>query len=119
MPVQPVPRKQSHLATERAKYREKLRRTNAAIRIQTWYRSLSAARKYHSLRKVNVFPVEILEDIFSRLPPIQCFRLAVRFRFLKLRDKMIPKIRAASMNNASRKGQIALLDWWKKDSNPK
>src|SRR6478735_6456241 len=59
------------------------------------------------------FPAELIEHIITFLPVKSQFRVANALRFLHIRDSCIPYLPFASMNNASKKGQIELLQWWK------
>ncbi|KAJ3286918.1 hypothetical protein HK104_008840 [Borealophlyctis nickersoniae] len=66
-----------------------------------------------SAPRLRAPPPEVLEEIFTYLAPIQRFRLAVQFRFHRLRNKTIPLLKQATPDRASERGQTALLDWWR------
>ena len=59
-------------------------------------------------------PCEIIDLIIESITDTKHrYQAAVALRRLGIRDKLIPKIRFASMDFASKKGQIDLLEWWK------
>jgi hypothetical protein len=59
-------------------------------------------------------PLEIVDLVIEYIPnPKHAYQTAVALRRLYMRDKLIPKLEKTAPDQASRKGQIDLLDWWK------
>jgi hypothetical protein len=59
-------------------------------------------------------PEEIIENIILHLPDEkEILRTAIHLRSDYLKRKVIPQVSDASMDSASAKGQIDLLNWWK------
>jgi len=67
-------------------------------------------------RITPLLPREIMELIAEYLPIKERFTLAVNLRLIYIRDKCIPWLQYATMDHASRKGQVDLLTWWKNSS---
>lgn len=60
-----------------------------------------------------LFPNEILDEILFGIPDVvHRFRVAVGLRRTHVRDRCVPLLKTASMDEASRRGLIDLLDWW-------
>ncbi|KAI9003674.1 hypothetical protein BC832DRAFT_559673 [Gaertneriomyces semiglobifer] len=57
-------------------------------------------------------PLELLPRIISFLPPTLAFQLATSFRLPFLQLQFLPLIPCASIDNASRRARIDLLNFW-------
>ncbi|KAJ3042838.1 hypothetical protein HK097_001892 [Rhizophlyctis rosea] len=61
-------------------------------------------------------PLETITHILQYLPTILAYRigvlLKVAYNYPNVRNDLLPLIPGASMNRASMKGQVELLDWW-------
>ncbi|ORY44322.1 hypothetical protein BCR33DRAFT_785022 [Rhizoclosmatium globosum] len=80
--------------------------------------STPQSQQHFSNTPIPHLPVELIEDIISYLiiPPKQLFQIATALRIDRLRRKSIPFIPEASIDNASAKGQVELLQWWKESN---
>lgn len=57
---------------------------------------------------------KVIDKVIERIPDKkEAYKAAVGLRRIYIRDKLIPRMRYATMNSASKKGQVELLDWWK------
>src|SRR5690349_19355389 len=61
-----------------------------------------------------IVPIEIFDQILLAInDPLLTFKIAVAFRRTFVRDACIPSITQCSMDQASRKGRVDVLQWWK------
>lgn len=59
-----------------------------------------------------ILPIEILEKILILLSAETTYRIAVQLNLTYVRNQCLPRVSRLSIDEASRKGIVQVLDWW-------
>lgn len=61
----------------------------------------------------SVLPYEIITLVLEKMEPEARFRASVCLRRLDVRDRTVPSIPRLSLDSASMRGRIDILEWWR------